>query len=59
METAPLLSHSEFLRRLDSTIPVCRQAITDVTKLCVRESEGKYRFLKDIFVCKNTSVNNV
>ena len=31
------------MRRLDSAIPVGHQALTDVTKLCVRECVSKYR----------------
>jgi hypothetical protein len=31
------------MRRLDSAIPVGHQALSDVTKLCVRECVSKYR----------------
>jgi hypothetical protein len=33
------------MRRLDSAIPVGHQALSDVTKLCVRECVSEYRVL--------------
>ena len=37
------------MRRLDSAIPVGHQALTDVTKLCVRERVSKYRVFDRVF----------
>ena len=37
------------MRRLDSAIPVGHQALSDVTKLCVRECASKYRVFDRVF----------
>jgi hypothetical protein len=42
------------MRKLDSVIPVGHQALSDVTKLCVRECVSKYRVFDTTRQVQNT-----